>query len=94
MAEYFIIAICFAIMYTLRYGLETTRTVMLAIDTFGLDYKNSGWSPTMYNIALFIMALITMPILLICMLMENRWDTIKRATAKILETHFNFVRKK
>ena len=37
MVEYFIIAICFAIMYTFRYGIEIARTVGLAIDTFGLD---------------------------------------------------------
>ena len=94
MVEYFIITICFAIMYTLKYGLEITRTVGLAIDTFGLDYENSKWSALSFNIYLFLISMIAMPVMLAGMLFEDRWVTIKRATASILEKHFNFVRKK
>ena len=94
MEIYFIIAFSFAIVYALRYGLEITTTVELAIDTFGLDYNNSNWNPVLFIILLFLSALITMPITFLGMLVEDRWTTIHRATASILESQFGFVRKK
>ena len=94
MEIYFIIAVSFAIMYTISYGIEITRTINLAIDTFGLDYKNSNWNPINFNIALFLISLVTMPILMLGMFTEDKWTTIQRATTNILEGQFNFVKKK
>ena len=94
MAEYFIIALSFAIFYTCRYGIEIAKTIELAIDTFGLDRENANWYPSSFYAALFCFAFIFMPITALSMLLEDRWTTIHRATANILEKHFNFVRKK
>lgn len=93
--EYYIIAaMSFALMYTYSYGLEISKTVVDVLNLFDMSYKDhyvdKGWNPNMYIFWSFIVALIAMPLVLLIVLFENKYKTVKEASGSILKDSYGF----
>ena len=88
---YIIAALSFALMYSISYGWEIIQTVLDVLNLFDMNYIDEDtWNPWYYMTAVFIMSLIAMPLFLFLVLAQNKYETIKFASAHILQKYYGF----
>ena len=91
LSYYIIIALSFALMYTISYGWEIIQTVLDVLYMFDMDYiEENTWNPGYYITMVFTMSLIGMPLFLFLVLAQDKYETVKFASAHILQKYYGF----
>lgn len=94
MEIYIIIAVSFAIMYTINYIYQINLTVLSTLYMFDIDYSETDWNPWSFVIGGFIVSVMLMPIIVLFILPENRWKVINKSSKYIINKHFSKYFKK
>jgi len=91
---YLLVATSFALMYTLRYGVQTMHIMNEFIDNEKLNRMDYGWSNFALLTGTFGTGLTMMPYVLYCVLKFDRTTLITATVNSYVEDIFGYERKK
>lgn len=82
-------------MYAIIYGYQICLTVTETLFIFDIptnEYiEGKAWNPHVYMLILLLIVFITVPVFLHSQIIEkDKWETIKRVSAYILERSYGF----
>lgn len=93
LSYYIIIAFSFAIMYSINYGWKIVQTVLDVVSMFDFTAaERRSWNPWYYMSMLIMFSFVAMPMFLYLTLAQDKYETIKFASAHILQKYYGLER--